>query len=136
MTEKALTRRLFRLLLDVVDAVTEATGFARGLFTEKGCTFAFNKTVALTKRWLEKLIKLIAMQLISAEIDAMKDEILGGIKATKTNRILQLLALVHAAAHAPNSHVLAELPSRPRPWRNSKRSTPDSIKPKWRLGYR
>jgi len=100
LSEKLLSKPPFRFLFDIVVEVTKVTGFAEGLYTAEELDPANVAEKPQKLSFLEKIIKLVGVQL-NTMVAAKPMRIIGGYDAPDTNNFLQLLAV--AARHAPDS---------------------------------
>ena len=100
LTEKLLSKPPFRFLFDIVVEVTKVTGFAEGLYSADELDPANIGDKNQKLSFLEKIIKLVGVQL-NTMVAAKPMRIIGGFDAQDTNNFLQLLAV--AARHAPDS---------------------------------
>lgn len=100
LTEKLLSKPPFRFLHDIVVEMVKATGFARGLYTDAELDSANVTTKEQKVTFLEKIIKLVGVQL-NTLVEAKPVKIVAGLDAQTTNNFLQLLAV--AARNMPDS---------------------------------
>merc|ERR1719473_2155885 len=107
LNEKLLGKPPFRFLHDVVMAVVNATGFATGLYADDETDSAAIKEKPQKIAFLEKIVKLIGVQLNTYTTDIKPAKIVSGLEPENTNRLLQLLAL--AATKAPDSAAAVKL---------------------------
>ena len=100
LSEKLLSKPPFRFLFDIVLEVIKVTGFASTLYSpsEVDPANVTEKTQKLS--FLEKIIKLVGVQL-NTMIQAKPLRIIGGYDPQNTNNFLQLLSI--AAKHMPDS---------------------------------
>ena len=100
LSEKLLSKPPFRFLFDIVLEVIKVTGFASTLYSpaEVDSANVTEKTQKLS--FLEKIIKLVGVQL-NTMIEAKPLRIIGGYDPQNTNNFLQLLSI--AAKHMPDS---------------------------------
>ena len=100
LSEKLLSKPPFRFLFDIVLEVIKVTGFASTLYSpsEVDPANVTEKTQKLS--FLEKIIKLVGIQL-NTMIQAKPLRIIGGYDPQNTNNFLQLLSI--AAKHMPDS---------------------------------
>ena len=94
LSSKLLTRPPFRYLDDVISAVTNSTGFGKGLFAglepkegEK------QRSREVKVEYLERLIICIGLAL-ERPVDCVPSHVVAGSECEKTNRMLQHLAKV------------------------------------------
>merc|ERR1719421_152645 len=99
LTEKLLAKPPFRFLHDVVMAVIGATGFGDGLYDDAEKDSAAVKEKAAKIAFLEKIVKLVGVQLNTYTAEIRPAKIVSGLEPENTNRLLQLLAL--AASKMP-----------------------------------
>jgi len=92
LTDKLLGRPPFRFIHDVVSAVTKATGFADGLFTEAQLdpTQVANKPAKL--KYLNLIIRCVSIHL-GVKVEAKANKIAAGHEVELTNKFLQFLAI-------------------------------------------
>lgn len=100
LTEKLLSKPPFRFLHDVIMEVIRATGFATGLYTPEECDSANVNEKEQKILFLEKIIKVVGLQLNTLVV-ANPLKIIAGKEPQDTNNFLQLLAV--AARHVPDS---------------------------------
>lgn len=100
LTEKLLQKPPFRFLHDIVMEVIKATGFGRGLYSDFECDSANVADKNQKMNFLEKIIKLVGVQL-NTLVEARPNRIVAGLDPQNTNSFLQLLAV--AAKHMPDS---------------------------------
>lgn len=100
LTEKLLSKPPFRFLFDIVMEVTKVTGFARYLYSEDEMSSANITEKAQKLNFLEKIIKLVGLQLNTIVV-AQPLKIIAGQDAENTNIFLQQLAI--AAKYVPDS---------------------------------
>lgn len=100
LTEKLLGKPPFRFLFDIVVEVVKATGFAEGLYSADELDPANVQEKDQKLSFLEKIIKLVGIQL-NTMVAAKPARIIGGHDAQDTNNFLQLLAV--AARNIPDS---------------------------------
>lgn len=101
LTDKLLAKPPFRFLFDIVMEVTKATGFARFLYNEDEMNSANITEKAQKLNFLEKIIKVVGLQLNTIVV-AQPMKIIAGQDAENTNIFLQQLAI--AAKFAPKAH--------------------------------
>jgi TRAF3-interacting protein 1 len=104
LTEKLLGKPPFRFLFDIVVEVIRATGFASTLYSAEELDPANATEKAQKLMFLEKIIKLVGLQL-NTIVGAKPARIIGGYDPQDTNNFLQLLAV--AAKHLPDSREAA-----------------------------
>lgn len=100
LTEKLLSKPPFRFLHDVIMEVIRSTGFASGLYTDLECDSANVTDKNQKMTFLEKIIKVVGVQL-NTLVEAKPARIVAGLDPQTTNNFLQLLAV--AAKHMPDS---------------------------------
>lgn len=100
LTEKLLAKPPFRFLFDIIMEVVRATGFGKGLYSDFECDSANINEKNQKIQFLEKMIKLVGIQL-NTLVEAKPARIVAGLDPQNTNNFLQLLAV--AAKHMPES---------------------------------
>ena len=100
LTEKLLSKPPFRFLFDIVMEVTKVTGFAKFLYSEDEMNSANITDKAQKLNFLDKIIKLVGLQLNTIVV-AQPLKIIAGQDAENTNIFLQQLAI--AAKLVPDS---------------------------------
>lgn len=100
LTEKLLSKPPFRFLFDIVMEITKVTGFAKFLYSEDEMNSANITEKAQKLNFLEKIIKLVGLQLNTIVV-AQPLKIIAGQDAENTNIFLQQLAI--AAKYVPDS---------------------------------
>lgn len=100
LSDKLLSKPPFRFLYDIIMEVCRATGFAAGLFTAEEWDPAAVAEKNQKLLYLEKIIKLVGIQL-NTIVETRPAKIISGLDAEDTNRFLQFLAVT--AKHAPES---------------------------------
>ena len=109
MTEKLLSKPPFRFLHDVFTAVSNATGFAKGLLSdsEKDGKELSKASKDDKIAFLEKIKAVVGFSL-NTMVEARPAKVVAGLEPENTNRLLQLLAV--AAKHCPDSkHAVAQV---------------------------
>jgi TRAF3-interacting protein 1 len=101
LTDKLLSKPPFRFLFDIVMEITKATGFAKFLYNEDEMNSANITEKAQKLNFLEKIIKVVGLQLNTIVV-AQPMKIIAGQDAENTNIFLQQLAI--AAKYAPKAH--------------------------------
>ena len=97
LTEKLLQKPPFRFLLDIVVAVTAATGLGAGLFSAEESDGALVVEKEAKLAFLERLVNFLGL-FLNTHCGAKPKSIVAGLEPEATNEMLQLLAV--AAAHA------------------------------------
>ena len=100
LSEKLLSKPPFRFLFDIVLEVIKVSGFASTLYTPEEMDSANVTEKAQKLSFLEKIIRLVGVQL-NTMIEAKPLRIIGGYDPQNTNNFLQLLSI--AAKHMPDS---------------------------------
>ena len=100
LSDKLLGKPPFRFLFDIVMAVTEATGFARGLFSGDELDSSLINEKEKKMAFLDKILSLVGQHL-NTFVEAKSMKIVAGVEPAQTNNFLQLLAV--AAKNTPNS---------------------------------
>ena len=100
LSEKLLSKPPFRFLFDIVLEVIKVSGFASTLYTPEETDSANVTEKAQKISFLEKIIRLVGVQL-NTMIEAKPLRIIGGYDHQNTNNFLQLLSI--AAKHMPDS---------------------------------
>ena len=100
LSDKLLGKPPFRFLFDIVMAVTEATGFAKGLFSGDELDSSLITEKEKKMAFLDKIITLVG-QHMNTIVEAKPVKIVAGMEPAQTNNFLQLLAV--AAKNIPNS---------------------------------
>ena len=100
LSEKLLSKPPFRFLFDIVLEVIKVSGFASTLYTPEETDSANVTEKAQKLSFLEKIIRLVGVQL-NTMIEAKPLRIIGGYDHQNTNNFLQLLSI--AAKHMPDS---------------------------------
>ncbi|RLN14219.1 hypothetical protein BBJ28_00009353 [Nothophytophthora sp. Chile5] len=91
LAEKLLSKPPFRFLHDVFTAVTQSTGFAKGLYNDFELASANLKEKAQKTSYLDKMIVCVG-QCLGKEIDVRSSKIVAGLEAENTNLLLQSIA--------------------------------------------
>ena len=100
LSDKLLGKPPFRFLHDIVTEVIRTTSFATGLYDPEELDSAFVKEKEQKILFLEKILKLVGVQL-NTMVEAKPQKVVAGLESQDTNRFLQLLAL--AAGQMPDS---------------------------------
>jgi TRAF3-interacting protein 1 len=100
LSDKLLLKPPFRFLFDIVLEVIKVTGFASTLYQPDETDPANVTEKAQKLSFLEKIIKLVGVQL-NTMVEAKPLRIIGGYDPQQTNNFLQLLAV--AAKNMPDS---------------------------------
>lgn len=101
LTEKLLGKPPFRFLHDIIMEVMRVTGFGTNLFAPEECESSKVTDKEQKLAFLEKIIRLVGVQLQTNLMDVKPIKVIAGLEANSTNRFLQLLAV--AATHCPDS---------------------------------
>jgi hypothetical protein len=101
VSEKLLDRPPFRFLHDLILAITKATGYGRGLFTEKELDSGRISSKEEKIEFLEKIIFHVEKS-TSTEIGIRAAKIVSGLECEKTRLFVQLLALAATSSNAEN----------------------------------
>lgn len=101
VSEKLLDRPPFRFLHDFIIAVTKATGYGKGLFTEQELDSGKASSKEEKIEFLEKVICFVEKSL-STEIGIRAAKVVSGLECEKTRLFLQLLVLAASSANAKN----------------------------------
>ncbi|ETP50224.1 hypothetical protein F442_04392 [Phytophthora nicotianae P10297] len=91
LADKLLAKPPFRFLHDVFTAVTQSTGFAKGLYNDFELGSANLKDKPQKTAFLDKMIVCVG-QCIGKDIDVRSSKIVAGLEPENTNILLQGLA--------------------------------------------
>lgn len=97
LADKLLLKPPFRFLHDIFAALTQATGFAKGLYNDFELDSANMKEKNQKITYLDKMVVCVG-QCLSRDIDVRPAKIVAGLEPENTNVFLQ--ALAQAASNA------------------------------------
>lgn len=97
LADKLLLKPPFRFLHDIFTALTQATGFAKGLYNDFELDSANMKEKNQKITYLDKMVVCVG-QCLGRDIDVRPAKIVAGLEAENTNLFLQ--ALAQAASNA------------------------------------
>jgi TRAF3-interacting protein 1 len=91
LADKLLAKPPFRFLHDVFTAVTQSTGFAKGLYNDFELASANLKDKPQKTAFLDKMIVCVG-QCLGKDVDVRSAKIVAGLEPENTNLLLQGLA--------------------------------------------
>ncbi|KAF1786679.1 TRAF3-interacting protein 1 [Phytophthora cactorum] len=91
LADKLLAKPPFRFLHDVFTAVTQSTGFAKGLYNDFESGSANLKDKPQKTAFLDKMIVCVG-QCLGEDVDVRSSKIVAGLEPENTNLLLQSLA--------------------------------------------
>lgn len=91
LADKLLSKPPFRFLHDVFAAVTQSTGFAKGLYNAFEADSVNLKEKHHKTTYLDKMIVCVS-QTLGREIDVRSAKVVAGLEPENTNLLLQALA--------------------------------------------
>ncbi|KAG3132270.1 hypothetical protein PI126_g19710 [Phytophthora idaei] len=91
LADKLLAKPPFRFLHDVFTAVTQSTGFAKGLYNDFESSSANLKDKPQKTAFLDKMIVCVG-QCLGEDVDVRSSKIVAGLEPENTNLLLQSLA--------------------------------------------